>query len=68
MVFDDRGRWRWRFDLCYRDLKLIVEYDGVYRDPLGTLVRVHTALEELGAQGLPRRFKAERSRHFPGRG
>jgi Protein of unknown function (DUF559) len=22
------GRWRWRFDLCYPEFKLIIEYDG----------------------------------------
>ena len=22
------GRWRWRFDLCYPECKLIIEYDG----------------------------------------
>jgi hypothetical protein len=22
------GRWRWRFDLCYPEYKLIIEYDG----------------------------------------
>ncbi len=22
------GKWRWRFDLCYPDYKLIIEYDG----------------------------------------
>ena len=27
-VYDEDGRLRFRFDLCYPDLKLIVEYDG----------------------------------------
>jgi hypothetical protein len=22
------GKWRWRFDLCYPEYKLIIEYDG----------------------------------------
>jgi len=27
-VYDEYGRMRYKFDLCYPDLKLIVEYDG----------------------------------------
>ncbi len=27
-VYNDDGTWRRRFDLCYPDLKLIIEYDG----------------------------------------
>jgi Protein of unknown function (DUF559) len=25
---DEQGHWQRRFDMCYRDLKLIIEYDG----------------------------------------
>ena len=83
-------RWRWRFDLCYPEYKLIIEYDGrqhaydaaqwshdlerrewldqdgwrilivisegIYGDPLRTLQRVRSALEERGAQ-VPKSFK-----------
>jgi uncharacterized protein DUF559 len=78
------GKWRWRFDLCYPEYKLIIEYDGrqyaydaaqwshdlerrewldqdgwrilivisegIYGDPLRTLQRVRSALEERGAR------------------
>ena len=27
-LFDDRGRWIGRFDMVYRDARVIVEYDG----------------------------------------
>ena len=94
------GKWRWRFDLCYPEYKLIIEYDGrqhaydadqwrkdlerrewldqdgwrilivisenVYRDPLRTLHRVRTALEERGAR-VPKSFKQEWTRHFMAR-
>jgi len=90
------GRWRWRFDLCYPEYKLIIEYDGrqhaydaaqwshdlerrewldqdgwrilivisegIYGDPLRTLQRVRSALEERGAQ-VPKSFKQEWTRH-----
>ena len=91
------GKWRWRFDLCYPEYKLIIEYDGrqhaydagqwshdlerrewldqdgwrvlvvisdgIYGDPLRTLQRVRSALEERGAR-VPKSFKQEWSRHF----
>jgi very-short-patch-repair endonuclease len=91
------GKWRWRFDLCYPECKLIIEYDGhqhaydaeqwsndlerregldqegwrilivisdgIYADPLRTLHRVRTALEERGAR-VPKSFKQEWTRHF----
>jgi Protein of unknown function (DUF559) len=91
------GKWRWRFDLCYPEYKLIIEYDGrqhaydaeqwsndlerregldqegwrilivisegIYGDPLRTLHRVRTALEERGAR-VPKSFKQEWTRHF----
>ena len=78
------GKWRWRFDLCYPEYRLIIEYDGrqhaydaaqwshdlerrewldqdgwrilivisegIYGDPLRTLQRVRSALEERGAR------------------
>ena len=90
-------KWRWRFDLCYPEYKLIIEYDGrqhaydaeqwsndlerrewldqegwrilivisdgIYGDPLRTLHRVRTALEERGAR-LPKAVKQEWTRHF----
>ena len=28
------GKWRWRFDLCYPEYKLIIEYDGRQHLPL----------------------------------
>ena len=28
IVRDDSGNWQWRFDLCYPQVRLIVEYDG----------------------------------------
>jgi hypothetical protein len=94
------GKWRWRFDLCYAEYKLIIEYDGrqhaydaeqwstdlerrewldrdgwrilivisegIYADPLRTLHRVRTALEERGAR-VPKSFKQEWTRHFMAR-
>ena len=93
------GSWRRRYDLAYKELRLIIEYDGrqhahdtkqwltdifrrgeldqmrwrlvvvtgegIYTDPLQTLVRVREALLERGAKGLRRRFKAEWRVHFP---
>jgi len=94
------GKWRWRFDLCYPEYKLIIEYDGcqhaydagqwshdlerrewldqdgwrllvvisdgIYADPLRTLQRVRSALEERGAR-VPKSFKQEWTRHFMAR-
>ncbi len=28
----ETGEWKWRFDLCYPEIKLIVEYDGEYHE------------------------------------
>jgi hypothetical protein len=94
------GKWRWRFDLCNPEYKLIIEYDGrqhaydagqwshdlerrewldqdgwrllvvisdgIYGDPLRTLQRVRSALEERGAR-VPKSFKQEWTRHFMAR-
>jgi very-short-patch-repair endonuclease len=94
------GKWRWRFDLCYPEYKLIIEYDGrqhaydaaqwsrdlerrewldqdgwrllvvisdgIYPDPLRTVQRVRSALEERGAH-VPKFFKQEWTRHFMAR-
>jgi Protein of unknown function (DUF559) len=91
------SKWRWRFDLCYPEYKLIIEYDGrqhaydseqwshdlerrewldqdgwrilvvisegIYGDPLRTLHRVMTALEERGAR-VRKSFNQEWTRHF----
>jgi hypothetical protein len=91
------SKWRWRFDLCYPEYKLIIEYDGrqhaydseqwshdlerrewldqdgwrilvvisegIYGDPLRTLHRVRTALEERGAR-VRKPFNQEWTRHF----
>jgi very-short-patch-repair endonuclease len=95
------GSWWMRFDLCYPELKLIVEYDGrqhaeddaqwdrdlerredldrlgwrllvvrskgVFVQPESTLRRVAGALRERGCPSVPRRFKEEWRRYFPGR-
>jgi Protein of unknown function (DUF559) len=97
IVFVAGGKWRWRFDLCYPEYKLIIEYDGrqhafdaeqwshdlerrewldqqrwrlvvvvsegIYGNPLRTLQRVRTALEQQGAR-VPKSFKQEWTRHF----
>jgi very-short-patch-repair endonuclease len=91
------GKWRWRFDLCYPEYKLIIEYDGrqhafdgeqwshdlerrewldqdgwriiivtaegIYQEPLRTLQRMRSALEERGAR-VPKSFNQEWVRHF----
>jgi hypothetical protein len=44
---------------------IVVTAEGVYNDPLHTLVRVREALLERGAKNLRRSFKAEWRVHFP---
>lgn len=46
---------------------IVVTRRGIYDEPLRTLERVRTALVERGATGLPRRFRPEWERYFPGR-
>lgn len=53
----DRRRWR----------IVVVTKEGVYDDPLQTLVRVRDALLGCGAVGLRRSFKVEWRVHFPTR-
>lgn len=99
-VRGSRGSRQRRFDLCYPDLRLIVEHaewqqaqddaqrrsdrvrrewldgqgwrivvirwDGLDVRPEQTLRRVHRALLERGARGLPKRWDEEWRRHFPG--
>ncbi|WP_157683548.1 endonuclease domain-containing protein [Microlunatus soli] len=43
------GEWKWRFDLCYRDLKLLIEYDGEH----------HALDPEQRARDLERREELE---------
>jgi very-short-patch-repair endonuclease len=42
---------------------VIVVSEGIYENPLRTLQRVRTALEERGAR-VPKSFKQEWTRHF----
>ena len=46
---------------------IIITRSGIYDEPLRTLERVRSALVERGATGLPRRFRPEWQRYFPGR-
>jgi hypothetical protein len=54
---EELDRMRWRL--------LVVTAEGIYTDPLQTLVRVREALLERGARTLRRGFKAEWRVHFP---
>ncbi len=49
------------------DRLIIVTSEGVYDEPLRTLERVRRALVERGATDLPRRYRPEWQRYFPGR-
>lgn len=51
----DRRRWR----------LVVVTKEGIYDDPLQTLIRVRTALVECGATGIRRTFKPQWRVHFP---
>jgi hypothetical protein len=44
---------------------VVVTAEGIYSDPLQTLIRVREALLERGATNLRRSFKAEWRVHFP---
>jgi hypothetical protein len=50
IVRDAAGEWVRRFDLCYPELKLIIEYDG----------RHHAVVREQWAKDLVRREELER--------
>jgi hypothetical protein len=101
IVWDAAGNWEKRFDLCYPDLMLVIEYDGrqhaqsddqwgrdidrredldgdgwrlivvrsngIYVEPLRTLVRIADAMRARGAKSVPTRFRDEWRAHFPGR-
>ena len=67
---DDTGQWRTdilrREELDRMRWRLIVVIsDGIYVNPLQTLLRVRAALVECGATGLRRSFKPEWRVHFP---
>lgn len=47
---DERGEWALRFDLCYPDLQLIVEYDG----------RQHAESDKQWARDIERREQLDR--------
>ena len=51
----DRRGWR----------LVVITREGIYNDPLRTLVRVRDALRDCGAVGLRRSFKTEWRVHFP---
>lgn len=53
---DDNG---WRL--------LVVTSDGIYKDPAGTIARVHRTLRACGWRGLPVRTSDAWRPHFPGR-
>ena len=52
----DRTRWR----------LVVVTAEGIYSQPMRTMVRVRDALIERGAVNIRRSFKAEWRVHFPG--
>jgi hypothetical protein len=54
---EELDRMHWRL--------VVVTAEGIYADPLQTLVRVREALLERGAKNLRRSFKAEWRVHFP---
>lgn len=49
------------------DRLVVITKEGIYEEPLRTLERVRAALVDRGVAGLPRRFKPEWQRYFPGR-
>ncbi len=49
------------------DRLVVITREGIYDEPLRTLERVRAALLDRGATGLPRRFRPEWQRYFPGR-
>ena len=51
----DRRRWR----------LVVVTAEGIYGDPLPTLIRVRDALLECGATNIRRTFKPQWRVHFP---
>ena len=101
ILYNAKGGWSKRFDLCYPDLKLVIEYDGrqhaendeqwdhdldrresldndgwriivirskgLYQEPERTLERVAEAMRAQGAPNVPKRFREDWRRHFPGR-
>lgn len=54
---EDLDRWGWRL--------VVVTSKGIYRKPEETLLRVHRALKERGATGLPARLSDAWRPHFP---
>jgi hypothetical protein len=54
---EELDRMQWRL--------VVVTAEGIYADPLQTLIRVRDALLERGAKNLRRSFKAEWRVHFP---
>jgi hypothetical protein len=54
---EELDQMRWRL--------VIVTSEGIYRDPLRTLVRVRDALLECGATSIRRTFKPQWKLHFP---
>jgi hypothetical protein len=54
---EELDRMRWRL--------VVVTAEGIYSNPLQTLIRVREALHERGAANLRRSFKAEWRVHFP---
>ncbi|HEX8510522.1 MAG TPA: DUF559 domain-containing protein [Propionibacteriaceae bacterium] len=50
IIRDDQGNWALRFDMCYPDLRLIVEYDG----------RQHAESEEQWGRDIDRREQLDR--------
>jgi hypothetical protein len=54
---EELDQMRWRL--------VVVTAEGIYADPLQTLVRVREVLRERGAKNLRRSFRAEWRVHFP---
>ena len=54
---EELDRMRWRL--------VVVTKEGLYDDPLQTLIRVRDALRDCGAVGLRRSFRPEWRVHFP---
>ena len=54
---EELDQMRWRL--------VVVTAEGIYADPLQTLIRVRDALIERGAKGVRRTFKTEWRVHFP---